>query len=206
MDIAKPLRRCLRVNVMGDGEETLMVLLYERLLDLCFWCGRLGHSVRDCIEALVIGVMPGEEEGKSGLNGIFGYKKGSNEVIKRSEVGRDVGNGVNKKVMREKAMEACSKVGVCAARADGCIGAEGSLNEVLGKHAADSRDKTGDCRKKGNVVVDDRYVIIQFSSNGLEEHESTIIKPTCPVYGRVHVVSGFGDQQSELKNNAVEST
>ncbi|KAK3225783.1 hypothetical protein Dsin_005645 [Dipteronia sinensis] len=50
VDIAKPLRGCLRVDVLGDGEETMMLLRYERLPTHCFWCGRLGHSTSECMD------------------------------------------------------------------------------------------------------------------------------------------------------------
>ncbi|KAK3226095.1 hypothetical protein Dsin_005957 [Dipteronia sinensis] len=44
IDISKPFRRCLCVDVLGDGEETVMLLCYERLLNHCFQCGRDGGS------------------------------------------------------------------------------------------------------------------------------------------------------------------
>ncbi|KAK1562127.1 hypothetical protein Q3G72_015797 [Acer saccharum] len=36
MEVDKLLRRCIRVNMMGDGVESVMLLKYERLLDFCF--------------------------------------------------------------------------------------------------------------------------------------------------------------------------
>ena len=48
LGIDKPLRRCLRVDILGDGVETVMLLKYERLLGFCFCCGHLGHTMRDC--------------------------------------------------------------------------------------------------------------------------------------------------------------
>ncbi|KAK0607213.1 hypothetical protein LWI29_011412 [Acer saccharum] len=46
----EPLMRSLRVDLLGTGEITTMLLRYERLQDYCFKCSRLGHSFNDCIE------------------------------------------------------------------------------------------------------------------------------------------------------------
>ncbi|KAI9180468.1 hypothetical protein LWI28_027706 [Acer negundo] len=48
--VDKPLRRFLRVDVLGDGEETVMPIQYERLPNFCFRCGLLGHMLRECPE------------------------------------------------------------------------------------------------------------------------------------------------------------
>ncbi|TXG70717.1 hypothetical protein EZV62_005652 [Acer yangbiense] len=48
IDIDKPLRRFLRVDVLGDGEETVMPIQYERLPNFCFRCGLLCHTIRGC--------------------------------------------------------------------------------------------------------------------------------------------------------------
>ncbi|KAK3218022.1 hypothetical protein Dsin_011992 [Dipteronia sinensis] len=48
--IDEPLRRFLRVDVLGDREETVMPIQYERLPDFCFHCGLLGHTIRGCPE------------------------------------------------------------------------------------------------------------------------------------------------------------
>ncbi|TXG66222.1 hypothetical protein EZV62_007497 [Acer yangbiense] len=54
LEIDKPLRRCLRIDVMGDGVESVMLLKYERLPDFCFRCGLIGHSVKDCPEKAMV--------------------------------------------------------------------------------------------------------------------------------------------------------
>ncbi|KAK3230610.1 hypothetical protein Dsin_002491 [Dipteronia sinensis] len=54
IDVTIPLRRCLRVDVMGDGEEIVMVLGYEHLPNHCFLCGRISHSTQECPEATLV--------------------------------------------------------------------------------------------------------------------------------------------------------
>lgn len=46
----EPLMRCLRVDLLGTGKVTTMLLCYERLIDFCFKCSHLGHSIRECTE------------------------------------------------------------------------------------------------------------------------------------------------------------
>ncbi|KAK3184761.1 hypothetical protein Dsin_032047 [Dipteronia sinensis] len=52
LDVEKPLRRWLRVDVMRDGVETPMILKYEQLPNHCFLCGHLGHPTRECPEGV----------------------------------------------------------------------------------------------------------------------------------------------------------
>ncbi|KAK2638212.1 hypothetical protein Ddye_026007 [Dipteronia dyeriana] len=49
VDITKPLRRCLHIDILGDGEETVMLLRYERLPNHSFRCGRLGNPSQECV-------------------------------------------------------------------------------------------------------------------------------------------------------------
>ncbi|KAK2642448.1 hypothetical protein Ddye_024211 [Dipteronia dyeriana] len=59
IEIDKPLRRCLRVDMLGDGVESIMLLKYERLPNFCFRCGLLGHTTRECPNGPA--VVKGEE-------------------------------------------------------------------------------------------------------------------------------------------------
>ncbi|KAK3219568.1 hypothetical protein Dsin_013538 [Dipteronia sinensis] len=52
INVDQPLRRILRVDVMRDGKESTMLLRYERLLEHCYMCGRIGHVVLDCLERM----------------------------------------------------------------------------------------------------------------------------------------------------------
>ncbi|KAK2647289.1 hypothetical protein Ddye_014778 [Dipteronia dyeriana] len=52
IEIDKPLRICLRVVVLGDGLESIMLLKYERLPSFCFRYGLLGHTIRECPDCL----------------------------------------------------------------------------------------------------------------------------------------------------------
>ncbi|KAK2648178.1 hypothetical protein Ddye_015667 [Dipteronia dyeriana] len=62
IEIDKPLRRCLRIDVIGDRVESVMLLKYERFSDFCFRCGFLGHTVRECPDKPIgTDAMKGEE-------------------------------------------------------------------------------------------------------------------------------------------------
>ena len=47
MDITQPLRRG-RIISLGKNKEYRMFLKYEWLPNLCYWCGCLTHSDRNC--------------------------------------------------------------------------------------------------------------------------------------------------------------
>ncbi|XP_042974654.1 uncharacterized protein At4g02000-like [Carya illinoinensis] len=47
LDISKPFLRWKRLNV-GKGASCWVNFSYERLPDLCFFCGVLGHTLKDC--------------------------------------------------------------------------------------------------------------------------------------------------------------
>ncbi|KAK3198734.1 hypothetical protein Dsin_022149 [Dipteronia sinensis] len=49
VEVDKPLQRCLLVDLLGNGKVTTMLLRYERLMDYCFRCDRIGHVMDGCI-------------------------------------------------------------------------------------------------------------------------------------------------------------
>ncbi|TXG69355.1 hypothetical protein EZV62_004290 [Acer yangbiense] len=62
IEVDKPLRRCLRVDVIGDREETVMILHYEQFLNHYFRCGRIGHPTMDCSKASESSLVEGGAE------------------------------------------------------------------------------------------------------------------------------------------------
>lgn len=48
MDITKPLKKIVSVQVEGATEDIIVLLVYERLPEFCFACGRIGHLLKDC--------------------------------------------------------------------------------------------------------------------------------------------------------------
>ncbi|TXG54012.1 hypothetical protein EZV62_019268 [Acer yangbiense] len=46
--INQPLKRCIRLDILGDGVESLMILRYERLPNHCFKCGMVDHNTNEC--------------------------------------------------------------------------------------------------------------------------------------------------------------
>ncbi|KAK3218544.1 hypothetical protein Dsin_012514 [Dipteronia sinensis] len=62
IDVSKPLKRFLRVDILGDGVETILVLRYERLQSICFKCGRVSHRTMKCNEKMVVSSIDGVEK------------------------------------------------------------------------------------------------------------------------------------------------
>ncbi|KAK3212448.1 hypothetical protein Dsin_017154 [Dipteronia sinensis] len=67
IDIKKSLKRWLRVDVLGDGSETVMVLRYERLPNHCFKCGMVNHVTNECANKEPLPVVNGVEKPPFGL-------------------------------------------------------------------------------------------------------------------------------------------
>lgn len=48
IDISKPLKRFIRLGVKEAEKAIIVPLTYERLLEFCYACGRIGHRLREC--------------------------------------------------------------------------------------------------------------------------------------------------------------
>lgn len=48
VDISKPLPKLLKVGLINGVPKSLIPLKFERLPDLCFCCGIIGHPLREC--------------------------------------------------------------------------------------------------------------------------------------------------------------
>lgn len=53
IDITQPLRRVIQVTGPQD-QELSIPLAYERLPNFCYYCGLIGHLVKDCVKGLEI--------------------------------------------------------------------------------------------------------------------------------------------------------
>ncbi|TXG47233.1 hypothetical protein EZV62_026527 [Acer yangbiense] len=60
VNITTPLKRCLRVDILGDGEVTTMVLRYERLTSHCVKCGMISHTASECFNGDPIPIVDGK--------------------------------------------------------------------------------------------------------------------------------------------------
>ncbi|TXG64850.1 hypothetical protein EZV62_011844 [Acer yangbiense] len=65
--VDKPLQRSLRVDLLGDEKISTMLLRYERLLDYCFKCGRLGHLLDECVEKVNVRDLSSDASRKLGV-------------------------------------------------------------------------------------------------------------------------------------------
>lgn len=78
--LSRPLDKCVKIETDGVGEDILIILLYERLPDFCFACGRIGHVAKFCED---------EEADKSAL--AFGTSMKAGKVLegrpRRSSMG-----------------------------------------------------------------------------------------------------------------------
>lgn len=53
IDITKPLKKFIRIKAIEEAEDIIIILVYERLPNFCYACGRVGHSFSDYDDAAV---------------------------------------------------------------------------------------------------------------------------------------------------------
>lgn len=53
ININQPISKFIRISTEGEAEDIIVLLVYERLPDFCYACGRIGHTVRDCVDDTV---------------------------------------------------------------------------------------------------------------------------------------------------------
>ncbi|TXG60171.1 hypothetical protein EZV62_014744 [Acer yangbiense] len=51
IEISKPLKRWLRLKLDKSDNIVLVGLKYERLPEFCYACGKIGHVIKDCLDA-----------------------------------------------------------------------------------------------------------------------------------------------------------
>lgn len=64
LDLNKPLKRGTHIR-MGNVELCWIPITYERLPSFCYWCGKLGHSFKDCDDYHEQGIQEGDEVEKN---------------------------------------------------------------------------------------------------------------------------------------------
>uniref|UniRef100_A0A803MKJ2 CCHC-type domain-containing protein n=1 Tax=Chenopodium quinoa TaxID=63459 RepID=A0A803MKJ2_CHEQI len=114
IDIAKPLRRGVMVAI--NAEKTSWIgLKYERLGEFCYFCGKLGHTDRDCIEQE-------REDGESALVFQYGpflvsspHQQTRFSLADKEKEKKWVENLVNKKRSQQVAVEGSNKMVLRAA-------------------------------------------------------------------------------------------
>lgn len=83
--INQPLSKGLWISPEGGGAKICIVLLYERLPNFCFACGRIGHIVPDCIDASANKDELGFGSWIKAPSFVSGRKSGSSKVSEGSE-------------------------------------------------------------------------------------------------------------------------
>ncbi|KAL5851908.1 hypothetical protein ACOSQ3_007026 [Xanthoceras sorbifolium] len=48
VDVEVPLKRGLRIDLGDTGGLSSVLICYERLPNFCYYCGKIGHLIREC--------------------------------------------------------------------------------------------------------------------------------------------------------------
>lgn len=67
ININQPLKRCIRLDILGDGVESIILLRYERLPNHCFKCGMVDHNTNECLSLEQCLVFNGVESLQFGI-------------------------------------------------------------------------------------------------------------------------------------------
>ncbi|KAK2639029.1 hypothetical protein Ddye_026824 [Dipteronia dyeriana] len=67
VNILNSLKCCLRVDILGDGSKTIMILRYDRLLSHCLRCGMVNHITHECIDDEPVPNVEGKENFPFGI-------------------------------------------------------------------------------------------------------------------------------------------
>ncbi|TXG69153.1 hypothetical protein EZV62_004088 [Acer yangbiense] len=68
VNIEKSLARCLRVDILGDGVISTMILRYERLPNHCFKCGMVNHITPECSDMEPVLLVDGKGRSQHDAN------------------------------------------------------------------------------------------------------------------------------------------
>ncbi|KAK3221849.1 hypothetical protein Dsin_008874 [Dipteronia sinensis] len=77
--VDEPLRRSLRVDLLGDGKVTTMLLRYERVPDFCYKCSKPCHTLGEC--SLAASNQKGRRGWREVGSGLFGLGDASRTQV-----------------------------------------------------------------------------------------------------------------------------
>ncbi|XP_050222721.1 uncharacterized protein LOC126672813 [Mercurialis annua] len=87
MNITKPLKRGLKVKVDDKGNTVMAVLWYERLPDLCYQCGIIGHPLLECPKRSEEGKTTSLEKAEKEKDKVIGDGKDRDKAVVPTNVG-----------------------------------------------------------------------------------------------------------------------
>ncbi|KAK1592694.1 hypothetical protein Q3G72_028842 [Acer saccharum] len=193
--VVEPLSRSLRVDLLGNGKITTMLLRYERVPDFCYKCNRLAHNLGECS-------VPGDNREatteanirlctwmrtSSPLKKQLFYGNGIGRVEQGKRDWRDRGYGIlgQKEVMRSQGnwrnMQKQSKLdgsrkGIIRVVGEkenigspaanvACSGIKGSINDPAVSEVH-GKSMLGVCQKNGSEVEKDMDIVESIEETG----------------------------------------